>query len=84
MRTVHVRYGMSLREATRAAELLGCLIDDPGHHGGEMRFRHLLAPAALVTHATRKTASRHHVTWLLKIAGRAEALRSAFGLSRAA
>lgn len=83
MRTVHVRYGMSLREATRAAELLGCTIE-PEHHGGEIRFRHWLSRAALVTHATRKTASRHHVTWLLKIAGRAEALRSAFGLSRAA
>lgn len=83
MRTVHVRYGMSLREATRAAQILGCSIEF-GHHGGETRFRHWLVREALVTDATRSTASRHHVTWLLKIAGRAEALRSAFGLSRAA
>lgn len=83
MRTVRVRHGMPMREALRAADLLGCSIE-PDHHGGEIRFRHWLAPRALVTHATRKTASVRLVTWLLSIAGRAEALRSAFGFSQAA
>lgn len=83
MRSVHVRHGMPMRDAIRAAQLLGCSIE-PDHHGGEIRFRHWLVPRALVTHATRKTASRRHVTWLLQIVGCAEQLRTAFGFSRAA
>ena len=72
-----------MREAIRAAELLGCAIDWT-HHGGEIRFRHWLVRRALVTHAARTDAARHHVTWLLEIATRVEALRCAFGFSRAA
>lgn len=83
MRAVRVRHGMTMREALRAAELLGCSIEH-SHHGGEIRFRHWLADRALVTHAARKDATVHHVTWLLRIAARVEGLRCAFGFSRAA
>jgi hypothetical protein len=83
MRLVHVRRGMSMRDATRAAELLGCSIER-GHHGGEMRCRHGLADRSLVTHAARKDASLRFVIWLLQIAARVEALRIALGFSKAA
>lgn len=83
MRALRVGRGMPMRDAIRAAELLGCSIES-GHRGGEIRFRHVLVVDSAVCHQARKDAPWRLVTWLLGIAARVERLRNVFGLSRAA
>ncbi|OQC36090.1 MAG: hypothetical protein BWX64_02212 [Acidobacteria bacterium ADurb.Bin051] len=66
LRAVRVWEGMTGAEALRAAELLGAEVE-VGHRHGEVRFRHVAHPRAVVTHAGRKDAARHVVRWLREV-----------------
>ena len=82
MRSLHIRRGMSQREAIRCAERLGCSVEVKLN--GELRFRHPLADRALVTHKERRDAASKLVYWLQRIADCVEGLRRACDRSGAA